>query len=186
MSLKSCSSKKSRDVDSLLSPCKDKPVTQLWPGSYPDPKLWRHQCGLGHLLCLWEMERSQGYNFWSPREEEPEEKAQSAWLVGRCVDNDGQLRSTPLFNLSVLYVANRLQPEQYSEGCGFGGPMQKWGFSPTVHLCTSVTDANNQTQSKTTNETEDSGHYSFLSFTSEEMLNRFLEQVLHPAVEPST
>ena len=98
----------------------------------------------------------RGPFLWSAGEEEPEEKAQSAWLVGRCVDNNEQLRSTPLFNLNILCVADKWQLEQSPEGCGFGGPKHKWVSSPTVsYLYTSVTDANNQMQTKTTNETED-------------------------------
>lgn len=92
----------------------------------------------------------------SSREKEPGEKTQSAWLVGRYVDNDEQLRSTPLFNLNILCVADKWRLEQSPEGCRFGGPMHKWVSSPTVsYLYTSVTDANNQMQTKTTNETED-------------------------------
>lgn len=56
----------------------------------------------------------------SSRDEEPREKAQSVLLVGRCVDNNEQLRSTPL---SV-----DLKPES----CRFGGPIHRWVSSPTV------------------------------------------------------
>lgn len=98
---------------------------------------------------------------WSSREEEPGEKAQSAWLVGRCVDSDEHLRFTPLFKLNILHVADKWQPDQSPEGCGFGGPTHRWGSSPTVsYLYTSVTGANKQMQTKTTNETEDPFHTS--------------------------
>lgn len=59
---------------------------------------------------------------WSSRGEYPEEKVQSVWLLGRCVDTTELLRLTPLFDLDILCVVHKGQLEQFSEGCGFRGP----------------------------------------------------------------
>lgn len=99
----------------------------------------------------------------SSREEEPGGKAESACLVERCVDNNEQLRSTALFSLSVLCVADKRQLEESPVGCRFGEPMHERVCSPTVsYLYTSVTDTNNQMRNKTEDKHLKSSQFYFL------------------------
>lgn len=165
MSLKSCSSK----IPEMLIACHHRAKTSPTQiQSYGGTSAAWGTCG---AYGRW-VGQSQGPFLRSSREEESGEKAQRAWPVGRCVDNNEQLRSTPLLNLNILHVADRRQLAQSPEGCGFGGPMHKCFFSPTVScLYKSVTDANDQMQTKSTNETEDCLQTSqvitvFFSFTS--------------------
>lgn len=77
------------------------------------------------------------------RDEEPREKAQNARLVGRCMDNNEQLRTTPLF--SPLRAAGL--EDQYTDGF--------LALLLVTYIYISVTDANNKMRTETTNETDD-------------------------------